>query len=362
MAVIYREIESLKTLIKELNKRGISRFNSISEITSFNKEYENEKLKVIENTKIEINQSVISKRDRIKKKKKELKILFENLPNELSNKIKEYSSILIELESKNSNFLFRLINKFRHYKLSKKNNYLIENFDNIIQNESQKIERKILADQSSIDYILNNKEKELSKRSRKRIERLTHTYETLKQLYPFIAGSIGENLVVKEVEKLPNDYILINDFNLDFEKPIYNKKNGDRIFSIQIDHLLISPAGIFIIETKNWSKKSINDYDLRSPIEQIQRTSYAMFIVLNRISDEFSDIGAHHWGKGQIPIKNLIVMINNKPKNFFKYVKIIKLNELNNYVSYFEKIYSKRDVNRIAEVLLDYNEYWLIDE
>ncbi len=161
--------------------------------------------------------------------------------------------------------------------------------------------------------------------------------------------------VVKEIEKLSNDYVLINDFRLKFEKPIYNKQNGDRIFSIQIDHLLISPAGIFIIETKNWSKESIKNYNLRSPVEQIRRTSFAMFVVLNRISDKFGSIGVHHWGESQIPIKNLIVMINNKPKNIFKYVRILKLNELNNYISHFDKIYSKSDVNKITEILLDYN-------
>ena len=32
-----------------------------------------------------------------------------------------------------------------------------------------------------------------------------------------------------------------------------DKTEKDRIFSIQIDHLLLSNSGIFIIETKNWS-------------------------------------------------------------------------------------------------------------
>ena len=362
MAIIYRKIESLKTLKKELRKSGINRFNSISEISSFSKQYENEKLKVIENTKLEINQDVISKRDRIKKNKKELKKFVDDLTDELSDKIKKYSKKLIELESKRTNVVFSLINKLRHYRLSKKLNFITDNFDEIIQNESKKIERKILADQSTIDYILNNKEKELSKRSRKKIERLTYIYETLKKLYPLISGAVGESLVVKEIKKLPNDYVLINDFKLEFEKPIYNKQNGDRIFSIQIDHLLISPAGIFIVETKNWSKKSLNNYDLRSPVEQIQRTGYAMFVVLSRISDEFSDIGIHHWGESQIPIRNLIVMINNKPKKIFKFVKILRLNELINYVSHFDDIYSKRDINRITEVLLNYNKELLFDE
>jgi len=350
MAIIHREIESLTTLKKELKKSGINRFNSISEITTFNKQYENEKTKIIEKTKLEINQEVILKRDRIKKYKNDLNIITKNL----SNKKKKYSKRIIELKAADSNVIFGLINKLGYYILNKKLNYITENFDEIITVKSKKIERKILANQSAIDYILNNKEKELSKRSREKEKRLTYIHETLKGLYPLISGAIGEKLVVKEIEKLSNDFILINDFKLEFEKPIYNKRNADKIFSIQIDHLLISPAGIFIIETKNWSQKSINDYDLRSPVEQIRRTNYAMFIVLKLISDEFSNIGLHHWGENRIPIKNLIVMINNKPNNVFKHVKVLKLNELNNYISHFDEIYSRRDINRIAEILFNY--------
>ncbi len=236
MAIIYREIESLKTLKKELKKRGINRFNSIYEINLFIKQYDNEQFKIIENTKSEINQDVISKRDRIKNNKRQLKILIDNLTDELTNTIENYSKKITELESKHSNVIFGLINKFRHFRLTKKLDYINNNFNEIIHNKSIIIKEKILNDQYSIDYILNNKEKVLSKRSRNKIEKLTYINEALKGLYAHISGAIGESLVVKEIEKLPNDYILINDFELKFDRPIYNKQNDDRIYSIQIDH------------------------------------------------------------------------------------------------------------------------------
>ena len=37
------------------------------------------------------------------------------------------------------------------------------------------------------------------------------------------------------------------------------------IKSIQIDHILVTNSGIFLIETKNWSEKSLNNPSLRSP-------------------------------------------------------------------------------------------------
>ena len=168
MAIIHRKIESLKTLIKELQKRDINRFNSISEIVSFNKQYGNEKLKVIENTKLEINQEVISRRDRIKNNKEQLNILVANLSKELNNKRENYYRKIPELNLNQTNIIFRIINKLRHYRLTKKLDYINKNFDKIIQSESKKIKKTILNDQSTIDYILNNKEDELSKKSRKK--------------------------------------------------------------------------------------------------------------------------------------------------------------------------------------------------
>ena len=127
-------------------------------------------------------------------------------------------------------------------------------------------------------------------------------------------------------------------FKINF-RPIYNKNEDDRIFSIQIDHLLVCQSGVFLLETKNWSRRSIENLDLRSPVKQILRTSYALFVLLNSDS-KFNDIKLerHHWGSKKIPIRNIIVMTNEKPKEEFKYVKVLSLSELNGYIQYFDYI------------------------
>ena len=137
-----------------------------------------------------------------------------------------------------------------------------------------------------------------------------------------------------------------------FKPPIYNRKDKDRIYSIQIDHLLVCESGIYILETKNWSKQSINNMDLRSPVKQIQRTSYALFVLLNSTS-KYNDIKLekHHWGHKQITIRNLIVMIQEKPNVNFKHVKVLLLNELNGYVSYFDPVFSPEEVKSICSYL-----------
>ena len=96
-----------------------------------------------------------------------------------------------------------------------------------------------------------------------------------------IYGALGEQKVVKELEKLSDEYFLINDFCLSFPKPIYNRRENDYIKSIQIDHILVTLSGVFLIETKNWSEKSLNNPGLRSPVQQIKRTSFVLFKILN---------------------------------------------------------------------------------
>ena len=353
MAVIYREPGSFKALMKELRKRGINNFNSVSEIDHFIQHYETERLRIIEETKSEINRDVLEKRARIEAYKKDLKTLHENVRTELNHKIKTYTIKLRELEDKHSNrfLIFRIINRFRYNKTAKKLRFVRENFDTIIRKKSKTINKKIADGRIEIDYIINNKETVLANRSKKKIRKIKYIFDTLHELHPLISGAIGELRVVEEVRDLPENYILINDFSLRFSNPIYNKSTREKIFSIQIDHILISPAGIFLIETKNWSKESINNYELWSPVEQILRSSYAMFVILN--NGMLQGIGSHHWGERRIPVRNLIVMINHKPKTDFKYVKVLRLHELLRYISYFDEIYTKDDVNKISEKLLN---------
>ena len=154
------------------------------------------------------------------------------------------------------------------------------------------------------------------------------------------------------MQELSDDYYLINDFSVKFNPPIYNKAEGDRIYSVQIDHLLIGRSGIFLLETKNWSKSSVQSLDLRSPVEQVKRTGFALFVLLNSDAGERSlKLARHHWGAKKIPIRNLIVMTNEKPREEFKYVKVLSLNELVGYVEYFDQTFSADETKNIFEFL-----------
>lgn len=294
MTIVSGKIEPLKRLKEKLHSHGIYRFNSISDINEFLKQYESEKKDISATVK-------------------------HSTDNEIKD-LEEASSNAIKLRNKN------IFTKFLYYF------------------KVRKLIRRHAA-------LLNNYEAVLSQRSADSYRKLEFIKETVDGLYSIIAGAVGENAVVCELQKLSDKYYLINDFSLKFDPPIFNKRDNDRIYSIQIDHLLVCQSGIFVLETKNWSSKSIEDLDLRSPVEQIKRASFALFVFLN--SDNNQGLVQNHWGRKKIPIKNIIVMTNKAPKNDFQHVKVLSLDKLNGYIKYFEEIFDEAETEKIFTYLSD---------
>jgi len=236
--------------------------------------------------------------------------------------------------------------------LSRRRSNLEKNLESIIKKKTSNAEDKVAKLEIEIADCLENKRKIISERCKESFEDMAYTKEVVDGLYALIAGAIGESSVVKALQQLSDDFYLFNDFSLNFDPPIYNRNEDDRIFSIQIDHLLVCQSGVFLLETKNWSRGSIENLDLRSPVKQILRNSYALFVLLNSGS-KFNDIKleCHHWGSKKIPIRNVIVMTNAKPKEEFKHVKVLSLSELNGYIQYFEQSFSGKEVKSIFEYL-----------
>ncbi|WP_026777443.1 nuclease-related domain-containing protein [Polaribacter sp. Hel_I_88] len=348
MAIIIGTIESLKSLKFELKRRKISRFKSVKEINEFLLNYNSEKLEIFNNVskklKVDFIETSINLKSKIYEKNEQIKIETEKINNQiifLQQKIN-----LIE-KDKNQNFIIAFTSSLKVYFIKNRLNYFINNKSELIKNSIIKISKKITNDELFINEYKKNRKGLIERIAKPKIEKLENTRTIVKNLKNLISGAIGENLVTKEIAKLSDDFVLINDFNLKFPKPIYYKKKNERIHSIQIDHLLISKAGIFIIETKNWNNFSINSTNLKSPVEQIERFNFALFIYIS----ENITLKNHHWGEKRIPIRNVIVMINEKPSIKFKFVKVKLLGELNDYINYFEPIFTSSELKIITKKL-----------
>ncbi len=353
MTIVHGKIESLKRIRETLEQHGITRFTSIGQLNKFIKNYDREKGELF----YRIEQEFELELDALQAEALQLQKRYDSLKTNAETRLDERISKLIKrcetLESRTTENVFLWLGElYLRYILLGVKFILEKGYNGIIWLQTFRENKPLREAWNKVELLSSNSQSIISTRFATTAEKLEHTKSVFTDINPLIAGAIGEHLVSKELEKLSDAFVLFNDFSLSLSPPIYNKKKKDRIYSIQIDHLLVTSAGIFIIETKNWSKDSIERLDLRSPIKQIQRTSFALFVLLNGNKSVSSTIlNGHHWGNQKLPVRNVIAMINHKPKARFSHVAIKKLQDLNNYITYFEPIFDDTEIRNIAEYL-----------
>jgi len=352
MCRVYNTIGCLNTIQLELVRNNIDEFNSINELFDFqkNSQITEQKIisdhnKLIQNEKVslenEISELNILIDQRINELKSELRKKLDDLNQEIEDLPKTNSKIIATVKDYWLNLIINLEFWYMQFKFPIRIIFFKHSIKKLISKKNKRL-----------NYISANFEDAVNSSCFIDLEKFELKKRIITNLHNTIYGAIGEQKVENILKKLPDHYTLINDFCYNFSNPI--KYNGDFIKSIQIDHLLISQAGIFIIETKNWSNLSINNLDLRSPVQQILRTNYALFKLLDNNSRNYNwNFQRQHWGNRKIPIKNIIVFINNAPKEQFQFTKILGINELTPYIEYFSSSLAINETESIADYLLN---------
>lgn len=349
MCNVYNTIGSLTTIKAKLEQNNIHDFTSVDELISFRENHASSRQQIISThqTRITEEQNNLSvdvraleseiakdrsereqhlnaELDRLRQKRDTIVAMKKSYLQEITH---SYVVVFLMLRIKYNEFFFKSkvfsAIRLKVNTLTKKSDrlqYITGNFEQAVQ------------ESYAFDILYHDRKKRI-----------------IDEINPFIYGAIGEEKVVKTLESLPDEYTLINDFCLSFDKPIYYHQERQYIKTVQIDHLLVSPAGIFLIETKNWSRDSLNNLSLRSPVNQIKRANFALYKIL---SGSHSFLARHHWGERKIPIRNLIVMINQKPPEEFEYVKVLTLGELDSYIEYFKPCLSGNETKQIFEYLI----------
>ncbi|MEL6302690.1 MAG: NERD domain-containing protein [Pseudomonadota bacterium] len=353
MTIVEGQIETLKQLKQCLRDNGITRFNSVGELTRFQKGFENEKRLLPELAQQTVTEEIEEAQAALMRARETHNELCERVRAEEEQPIHQLKAGMERASKKVSErSVFRLFFSFRVSRLSKKIARLERNLDKTVEIRTKRSRQAVARQRVDVEVLEKDKESLVSQRYEQALTKLNRTKEVVDNLSRLIAGAIGETSVIRALEVLPNEYFLINDFSVKFHPSIYNKAKGDRIYSVQVDHVLIGRSGVFLLETKNWSKASIHSLDLRSPVEQVKRTSFALFALLNGdVGRESLALAQHHWGDKRIPIRNVIVMTNAKPREEFKFVKILSLKELVGYVRYFDQTFSADEARRIFEFL-----------
>jgi hypothetical protein len=138
-----------------------------------------------------------------------------------------------------------------------------------------------------------------------------------------LAGARAELEVISRLARLSPGHTVFNDLRLIADRYIHF--NGAPLQSAQIDHLVLSSAGVFVIETKRWSKRFVESGEYHDPYDQIQRAAYLCYDLLRA---EF----------GKIRVRSVIAcagQLPSAPKD--SHVKVLAIPELVGYISWFKQ-------------------------
>ncbi len=97
---------------------------------------------------------------------------------------------------------------------------------------------------------------------------------------PELAGARAELQVASLLSRLPGDHVVLNDVRLRANRRI--RFNGKGLCTAQLDHVVLSNAGVWVIETKNWTREFADIGRAQEPFEQVERAAYLCYDLLRR--------------------------------------------------------------------------------
>lgn len=350
MCKVYNTVGSLTVIKERLAQNKITNFNSTQELISFQKNYTTSREQIISGQRLLLTAERDTLGSRIIELEKEIANDSADIRQRLQAEVDSLKQQYHAIAEIHKSWIQEFSYSFKALFILMKIKYNELAYNQIIAGSIQPKVNLLTKKRERHQYLISRFEEAIIESGRVALNELDHKKKVIDEVNSFIYGAIGEYKVVEELKQLPDNYILINDFSYTFGKYLYYGQDKSYIKTIQIDHLLISPSGIFLIETKNWSKESLKNLDLFSPVSQIKRTNFALFKILSDSTN--SILSQHHWGDRKIPIRNLIVLINHKPKEEFQYVKVLTLNELLGYIEYFKPGLSNQEVQEIANYLI----------
>jgi hypothetical protein len=138
---------------------------------------------------------------------------------------------------------------------------------------------------------------------------------------PNLAGAKAELELIESLRTLPDNYYVVSDVNLEINEAVHF--DGEWLMSAQIDHVVVAPSGIFVIEVKNWSKKFMQDGNFDDPYQQVKRARYLCYkLIGERYNLKTRSIIAH---KGFVP---------EKPSD--SHTKVLTIGKVKGYILWFK--------------------------
>jgi len=281
-------------------------------------------------------QDVQNKIDGRKKEIEQHEKSFESEIQEYRDKISadiELIQIAIQLLQSKVSLIRKVINYFKIRKHKKKIQSLktdYENYPQLLRQKNDLIKRDLEKTQKNFDLIVESQCQVISSKV-KLLEKALKS--------PDLAGGIAELELIDSLKTLPDNFYIINDAKLEVDRAIHF--DGAWLRSAQIDHFVVTPSGIFVIEVKNWSEKFSRGGDYFDPYQQVKRSSYLCYTLIGESYNlKTRSIIAY---KGSIP---------KKPSD--SYTKVLPISEVKGYISWFkDSNVSDQIIERVAMEFAD---------
>lgn len=187
--------------------------------------------------------------------------------------------------------------------------------------------REIWSLKKDLEHIKSNLNNVLKEELSRRLLKINLDICEMKRLKNDYFWWLWEEKVVNKIKSSFDYWVLINDFNIKFSQPVFQKWSKDKIMSAQIDHIFINEKWIFLIETKNWWNSSV-DNDYYNAISQAKRHNTAFYRYIQ----------SFYWwlfnSKTQPKIYNIVVSTwKQKINSWDKFIHSLKLNDLKWFIN-----------------------------
>lgn len=170
-----------------------------------------------------------------------------------------------------------------------------------------------------------------------------------KRTYARRRGDWTESKVAKQLAKLPKDeYIVLNDLML-----------PTSYGTTQIDHVVLSLYGVYVIETKNYTGTLIGNEKSEQWEQNINGFMYKTANALRQNKAHIAAVRSHASVQANVPIHNIVVFANaTKFDIFHEEGEVIYINELIPTIMRLrsvEPFYTHEQVQIKANLLLEKN-------
>ena len=98
----------------------------------------------------------------------------------------------------------------------------------------------------------------------------------------FHAGAKGENKVLARLSELSDDYHVLCGLRIGLPHTI-RYRGQKNLRSAQMDFVVVSKKGVFVIEVKNWSDDYVENHSGFSPYEQTDRAGRVLWVAMRSI-------------------------------------------------------------------------------